>query len=108
MAKGHYIAYAFKSPLTPEKMLDTLNAVTPWKWVFGDSEWYGEYLATRPYQGYSKFRIFTEKDTYVFDIFYSFDDHGAEDLWDSQHSLIQNEILPSLGARDVRPTENYG
>jgi len=108
MAKGHYLAYAFKSKLTPDEMQERLNKVTPWKWNMGDSEYYGEYLMARLYRGYSKFRIFTEKDTYVFDIYYSFDDHGAEDLWESQHSLVLNEIFPSIEARDIRPTENYG
>lgn len=108
MAKGQYLAYAFQSNLPLKEMLARLNATSPWKWVMGDSDSYGEYLIARPYQGYSKFRVFAEEERLVFDVFYSFDDHGAEDLWDSQHSLILNELLPSIGARDVRPTENYG
>ena len=108
MAGGQFLAYAFKSNLSLKGMLERLNEAGPWKWVMGEKDEFGEYLHTRPFKGFAKYRVFAEPEPFVFDIYYSFLDHGAEEAWETQHAIILNEILPTLGARDVKPTENYG
>ncbi len=105
---GRYLAYAFRSPLRFSEMLEELNRTTPWTWVMGDSETFGDYLVTRPYKRFSKFRIVEETGGYLFDIFYDFDDPEAADLWETQHELILQELLPALKARDIKPADNLG
>jgi hypothetical protein len=45
-------AYAFSCEYsTTGFLLDRLNELGIWKWVQGDSYWYGDYLACRPFPG---------------------------------------------------------
>lgn len=45
-------AYSFicKERSTDE-LCKRLNALGGWKWYLGDSYWYGDYAATKPYEG---------------------------------------------------------
>ncbi len=108
MPRGQFLAYSFKSDLSMSAMLERLSASTPWKWVAGEKDDLGEYLMTRPFKGFAKYRIFSEEDHYLLDIFYSYLDAGAEEVWETQRSILLDEMLPSIGAREIRSAENIG
>ena len=106
-------AFAFKSELSIEGMFERLNRLGPWRWAQRDNDRYGDYLATRALPDYADpvyafFRIFepNRKGEYVFDIEYRSSEAGADVGWKDLVARINGQILPSIGARDVTPTEN--
>ena len=105
-------AYAFDSDLTLEALFVRLNEGGPWRWSRRDSDRYGDYLATRALPDYAEptyafFRIFeAQKGEYVFDIEYRSNGPDAEDVWQKLVSRIRHHVLPSVGARNIAPTDN--
>jgi hypothetical protein len=106
-------AFAFKSELSLDGIFDRLNQVGPWRWSQRDSDRYGDYLATRALPDYADpsyafVRIFEPagEGEYVFDIEYRSSEAGADADWKDLLARIEGQILPSIGARDVTPTEN--
>ena len=103
----YYDAYAFKCDKTLEELFGHLNAETTWKWYQRDSDYFGEYISSRVVPDYAMLKIFVEKDNFVLDIRYDANGPKPDDEWEDFLRGLIGDFLPSVGATDVEPTENY-
>ena len=101
------LAYAFRSGLTLEEMLQSLNAHGPWRWIERDSYWEGDYLSATVKSNSAMLKIFEEEDSFVLNLFYKARGPQAVQGWDQLHDAMLREILPSLDAMNVEKTESY-
>ncbi len=102
-----YLAYAFRSDLTLEDMLQVLNAPGSWQWREGDSAWYGDYLTASVKPNSVKFYIYEDDDQFVLNLFFKARGPQAIEEWERMHETMLEDILPSLGATEIEKTEPY-
>jgi hypothetical protein len=101
-------AYSFTcKESSTEALRDALNALGGWQWFMGDSYWYGDYVACKPYEGV-RIRIvdFPKRvnDEYRYD--------ADVRLRDSKTPLeVVDEafrrVLAQIGAHDVEEIESF-
>lgn len=104
-----HVAYAFKSPLSLREIKQRLVATTPWPWLDRDNDRYGDYLSALALPEWGMLKVFEEDGTYVLDFKYRSDkaDEDAQAEWRPVHDMLVDRVLPSLGAREVAPTEPF-
>jgi hypothetical protein len=100
------VAYKFIVDLKLLELLDRLNQIGPWHWMERDSEYY-DYISCLGCPTGARLKIFREKDGYVLNLRYKNDVPDAPTVWDGLQRQFLDQILPSLGARDVQLTEGY-
>lgn len=105
-----WFAYFFRSQLDLAQILAHLNEVGPWTWHERDNDDWGPYImATRvsPTAERSNAKILYEHDGYAVNIHYHGRDPRAPTDFESLRKTVLEQILPSLGARDIAETEDY-
>ncbi len=93
-------AYEFESDLSLDEMLDGLVAAGPWQWEARDSDTYGDYVQARPGNGSTRIRIIKNGSGFLLDVGH-LDRHPIPRV--EVERVIQEEVLPAIGARNVRP-----
>ncbi|HJQ60435.1 MAG TPA: hypothetical protein VJ890_26250 [Vineibacter sp.] len=103
-------AYAFRTDdPTFEALLHRLNELGPWQWIERDSHWYGDYMSTMPEPHKVMLKIFKERDGFVIQFgnrYRGVADADPED-YRALRETIFSRLLPSIGARDIRPDEGF-
>jgi hypothetical protein len=87
-------AYAFESDLSLETMRDVLNRQSGRSWRLGDSGWVGDYLST-PIAPHGSLRLYEENGHFIVEM-------RRMAITDEMRAMIEQDILPLLGARNVR------
>jgi hypothetical protein len=87
-------AYAFESALGLEAMQAILGRDGGRSWRLGDSAWIGDYLST-PIAPRGSLRLYEENGHFIIEM-------RRMAITDEMRTLIENEILPLLGAHNVR------
>lgn len=102
-------ALAFTCPLDLDAILVRLNAAGPWRWTLRDSDTYGDYLIARPTPIIgTKVRLFHQDGgRYVADLTYDDESLGHGLTHAQLVAVMRDQILPSLGAAAVTPTQAY-
>lgn len=99
-------AFEFKTRLSLGEMLEKLTAQGPWRWQIRDSETYDDYLATLPDPSHTKTQIIPDGDRFVVNIHFN-DEYKQPALsFDQIQHVVLNQLLPSIGATDVKETDN--
>ena len=94
-------ALAFHSTLDFQGLHDRLNEIGPWQWRGTESDTHGDYLTSRPQKGVT-LRIFGEAPDWVVQISVRDDAPlSRSELAD----LLNAQILPAIGAQNIRPTD---
>ena len=101
------VAYSFTTTLKFPELLNRLNNDGPWRWMGRDSDHYGDYISCLGGPDASRLKVFQEGDKYVLNIRYKSDAPNAAVEWEALHRQLLEQVLPSVGARDVRATEGY-
>jgi hypothetical protein len=104
-------AFVFRSDLSLAQMKQILDAGRQQKWVFGDSEWHGDYLGGS-ISPEAVARIYALKGDKRFHVGLRFvaeagDPDGRSRLARAERTLLQ-EVIPVIKGRDVEPTEPLG
>jgi hypothetical protein len=103
-------AYAFTFSSTLEALQRRLEAAGPWDWEMHDSAWYGDYLlALGPDLGRAKglrVRVYEdEPEPGQFTLEVAFEpEFGTVDVWERVMQTVVDQILPNIGANNIRPT----
>lgn len=81
-----------------------------------ESFWEGDYISTLAKRDYAMLKIYdleepsfivnSEDADFIIDIEFESSGPGAESEFKALHAKIIDEVLPSLGAREVRRTES--
>src|SRR5215831_13561394 len=101
-------AYSFicKEPST-EKLRDRLNSLGGWQWWLGDSYWYGDYVACKPFEGV-RIRIVDFPKLVNAEYQYDADVRLRESR--TPMTVIDAEfrkVLAQIGAHDVEEIESF-
>ena len=116
MLTDYDYGYSFDCDLGFHEILGRLNEIGPWKWEEADSAWYGNLARARTptlrldliesggneIGGHvdagngQQFAISVRKGRTA---------QPSEHEWAAVELAIRTELLPSLGARDVKPTD---
>ncbi|HXU03889.1 MAG TPA: hypothetical protein VN903_23165 [Polyangia bacterium] len=106
-----HLAFSFRSDLaTLDEVWHVLNQKSSLKWRGADSDRYAKvYLWSETLRdGLTSFRIFVDDDgvRFVVSMSYLF---GVPDSmpYEEVRSIVDKEILPLLGARDIQPHEGW-
>ncbi len=105
------LAFAFVSDLSLRQMKQILDARGLGAWVFGDSEWYGDYLGgsiapravARIYalkydrRFHLSLRLVTESD-----------DARAKARLEEANQTVLEQVLPAIQGKDLRAVEPLG
>lgn len=94
------VAYAFNCDLELPQILRELRARTEFEWIERDSHYWGDYISAGVSEGVIA-KVFIEDPGYLFEI--KFDDDTLQWDWDDAADEVINQVLPLIGARDVRP-----
>jgi hypothetical protein len=89
-------AYRFRSALSFEEMLEALGDFRP-----RESALYGVYLAARRDPG-ARLRLFADGDRFLLDV--RVEEGDAE----SVEASVLDDLLPAVGARDIRAADSVG
>jgi len=100
-------AYSFRTGLSLAEIFARLNATGPWRWSVRDSEQWGEYISTRALPDYAMAKIFVEDDSFVVNVTFESDRPAADAELDALRAVLLTQVLPSIEARDVSPTDTY-
>jgi hypothetical protein len=73
------------------------------QWGLGESETYGPILTARPFGDRTRLRIVENEGRFHFDVVFRSEDPRAEGSWQALRGRVLGELLPLLGADDVRP-----
>lgn len=95
-------AYSFESDRDLDGLQAALGAREEISWRGGDSEDWGEYWVGRLRDGSSKIRIFVDRGRFVLDISHVPELAGTMPF-DEIRELVEHDLLPAIGARDIRP-----
>lgn len=102
-----YDAYAFTCDKSLHQLLQQLNTHTDWKWIERDSDDF-DYISSLVKKDYAMLKIYAEDSgRFVLDIRYDAKDADPEAEWDAFLSMLLDEFLPSIEARDVEQDEGY-
>lgn len=101
-------AFAFRSDLSLAQMKQLLDARRQRAWVFGDSEWHGDYLGGS-ISPEAIARIYATKSAGRFHVSLRFvaeagDPNGRAGFLQAESILLQ-QILPAIEGRDIEPAE---
>jgi hypothetical protein len=106
-----YASYAFSTHLSLSEILERVNEVSGRQWSMADSDELGLYLASgiydEPHRGRNSLRIFMEGDEFVIDALYRSSVPTAEQEWEALHTLVRDEILRLVEARNVHGAKDY-
>ncbi|HXU03890.1 MAG TPA: hypothetical protein VN903_23170 [Polyangia bacterium] len=98
-----HLALSFRSDLTFNEMWEVLQRKSSLKWHRGDSEYCGVYMWSETLRDrLTDIRVLSEGELFVVNIDYLF---GVPDSmpYEEVRAIVDKEILPLLGARDIQP-----
>ena len=72
-----------------------------------DSDYYGDYISCLGCPEGARVKIFQEKNKYVLNIRFKQEASNAAKEWEHLHHQLLEQVLPAVGAREVKPTEGY-
>ena len=103
--------FRFESDLPFSEMRRALSAATREEWIFGDSEWHGDYLGGN-ITPEAVARIYPTKRETLFHVCLRFVTNAAEPnaiakLHQAERTL-QDQILPAIQARNIVKVEPLG
>ncbi len=102
-----YDAYAFTCDRSLHELLTYLNANTEWRWLERDSENF-DYISSLVKKDYAMLKIYDEGNgRFVLDIRYDAKGKDPDEEWEQFSSMLLDEFLPSIGARDVEQDDGY-
>ncbi|SDH85985.1 hypothetical protein SAMN05192558_105385 [Actinokineospora alba] len=93
--------YAFVSDLSFADIAAVVGR-GPWTWTERDSESLGDYLWTRVNE--TNIRVFEDEGHYCLDFKFTGNDPAQFDVL---VDTLLTRVLPTIGARDVRPDRDY-
>lgn len=103
--------FRFESDLPFVEMKRALTIATGEDWVYGDSEWYGDYLGGS-ITPEAVARIYPTKRTTLFHVCLRFVTSAAETnavarMREAERTLL-GQILPAIHAHNIQPAEPLG
>lgn len=103
--------FRFESDLPLAGMKRALSVPGQKEWVFGDSEWNGDYLGGN-ITPEAVARIYPTKRESLFHVTLRFvtgtaEPHAEANLREAERTLL-DQILPAIQARNVQPAESMG
>jgi hypothetical protein len=100
-------AYSFLSDLSLDEMYAVLNERSGLEWLGGDNDFWGEYYYTLVDEGGAKLRLFVDEEK-RFVIHLSTLEAAADMMsYEELQAIVEEKVLPLLGARDVRPHSGW-
>lgn len=97
------VAHAFNSDLELAGILDELRARTTHEWIERDSFFWGDYISAGVSPGVIA-KIFVEDPGYLIEV--KFIDDRLRSDWERAARDVMDQVLPLIGARDVRPASS--
>lgn len=100
-------AFSFKCSLDRKTIREKFEAVGAYEWKAADSDTYGSYLWARPTsQGWpARFRLYCEApEDYLFEFQYSYSALAQGQTADHVVAFVKDQLLPAIGATDVKET----
>jgi hypothetical protein len=94
------VAHAFNCDLELSEILEELRARTSFRWIERDSFYWGDYISAGISPGVIA-KIFIEEPGYLFEV--KFSDNSLSWDWEGPVREVMDQVLPHIGARDVRP-----
>jgi hypothetical protein len=103
--------FRFESDLPLAGMKRALSLAGKQEWIFGDSEWHGDYLGGS-ITPEAVARIYTTKRQDLFRVSLRFVTSAAEPnaeakLREAERTLL-DQVLPAIHARNIQPAEHMG
>ena len=102
-------AFAFHSELSLLEMLQRLNERGPWQWTARDNNDWGDYIVAGaiepPHRGVVK--ILEDDGHFAINIELKSEAPDPQVAFASVRSIVLDQILPALEARDVVDTDDY-
>jgi len=91
-----------------EALRDSLNSLGGWQWWLGDSYWYGDYVACKPFPGV-RIRIVDFPGLVNDEYRYESDVRLQEDCKTSMQEIDRSyrNVLAQIGAHDVQEIESF-
>ena len=102
-----YYAFAFRSKLSLDEMLATLEASGHGQWHERFKDAWGEYLFGRlnPAPFHAVAKLIVEGDEFVLNVKHDPDHAGGEAEYRAVREAVEDYVLPALEAKRIRPTE---
>ena len=97
------VAHAFNCDLELPEILAELRARTSFEWIERDSFFWGDYISAGVSPGVIA-KVFEEDPGYLFEVKFSDDRLRAD--WERATHEVMDQVLPLIGARDVRPASS--
>ena len=94
------VAHAFNCDLELPRILAELRARTSYEWIERDSFFWGDYISAGVSDGVIA-KIFEEDPGYLIEV--KFTDDRLRGDWERAAGEVMDQLLPLIGARDVRP-----
>jgi hypothetical protein len=103
-AEPRMFAFAFRSTLTLQEILERMPDAQRWDWTLGDSQWYGAYVWAK--RGTTRVRIFSQEDEGRFVIQIDLVDRAdeGEGWFAMMRALATKTFLPAADATDIAST----
>jgi hypothetical protein len=100
-------AYSFKTELSLDEIFTRLNEMGLWRWSRRYNDNWGDYVSTRALSDYAMVKIFQEPDHYAVNVVFEVNRATADAEFSEFQGTLLNQILPSIGAREVTDTDTY-
>jgi hypothetical protein len=101
------LAFAFDGDSSLDEMWRALNANGNLHWRGGDNDFWGEYIHARLSDGHTKLRIFFDDGRRVLDVAHIPEIPGTMPR-EQALAVVEREVLPLVGARNVQPHSGWG
>jgi hypothetical protein len=101
------LAFAFDGDSSLDEMWRALRAAGKLLWRGGDNDFWGEYIHAWLADGHTKLRIFFDEGQRVLDVSHIPEIAGSLPL-EEVLATVERDILPVVGARNVRAHSGWG
>jgi hypothetical protein len=91
-----------------DELFALLTEKSGWEWLRRDGDQHGEYISALANPDRGMVRVYVEPDHYVFDVEFDSRSPQAERAYEDILRAVREELLPAVGAREVRQIEGYG